>query len=100
MNCSNSHRIPAKLALLYFLIVGRCVAQGSDPKPRDATTAILAAFDKYQVVGMGAAHGFKERDDFILALIQNTEFPVKVNDIVVECGNRLYQDTLDRYIAG
>ena len=29
--------------------------QASDPKPQDATKAILAAFDKYEVVGMGAA---------------------------------------------
>jgi len=74
--------------------------QGRDPKPQDATRAILAAFDKYEVVGMGAAHGFKELDDFILSLIRNPVFPDKVNTIVVECGNCLYQDVLDRYIAG
>jgi hypothetical protein len=89
-----------KLALICLLILGRCVAQGIDPQPRNATQAILEAFDKYQLVGMGAAHGLKDRDDFILALIQNPAFPAKVNDIVVECGNRLYQKTLDRYIAG
>src|SRR5689334_11467101 len=74
--------------------------QASDPKPQDATKAILAAFDKYEVVGVGAAHGFKELDDYILSLIRNPAFPNKVNDIVVECGNCLYQDVLDRYIAG
>jgi hypothetical protein len=65
-----------------------------------STKAILAAFDKYQVVGMGAAHGFKDLDDYILSLIRNPAFPDNVNDIVVECGNCLYQDILDRYIAG
>jgi hypothetical protein len=73
---------------------------GSDPKPVDATAAILAAFDKYEVVGISAAHGNKDLDDFLLKLIRNPAFPRKVNDVVVECGNSLYQSTLDRYIAG
>jgi hypothetical protein len=41
---------------------------------------------------MGAAHGFKDLDDYILSLIRNQAFPDKVNDIVVKCGNCLYQD--------
>jgi hypothetical protein len=49
---------------------------------------------------MEPAHAFKDLDDYILSLIADPAFPDKVNDIVVECGNRLYQRTLDRYIAG
>jgi hypothetical protein len=74
--------------------------KGSNPKPGDAERAVLAAFDKYEVVGMSAAHGNKDPDDFILHLIRNPAFPSKVQDVVVECGNSLYQPTLDRYIAG
>jgi hypothetical protein len=74
--------------------------KGSDPKPADAETTILAAFDKYEVVGISAAHGNKDLDDFILHLIRNPAFPGKVNVVAVECGNSLYQPTLDRYIAG
>lgn len=73
---------------------------GSDPSPEPAVPAILAAFDKYEVVGMPEAHGFKDQDDFILSLIRNPGFPKKVNDIAVECGNSLYQPVLDLYIAG
>jgi len=73
---------------------------GTDPKPENATTAILAAFDKYEVVAMDSAHGNKDLDDFILDLIRNPGFPGKVNDIAVECGNSLYQPILDRYMAG
>jgi uncharacterized iron-regulated protein len=93
-------RTPARLAVLVFLCRAVSVSQGVDPQPQDAAQTILAAFEKYQVVGMGADHGFKDLDDFILSLIQNPAFPGTVNDIVVECGNRRYQDTLDRYIAG
>jgi hypothetical protein len=103
MNAHKSLRFPTQLSwlvLIIFLSGAGVFAQQRDPKPQDATKAILAAFDKYEVVGMGAAHGFKELDDYILSLIRNPAFPDKVNTIVVECGNCLYQDTLDRYIAG
>ncbi len=73
---------------------------GSEAIPEPAVPAILAAFDKYEVVAMPEAHGMKDMDDFILTLIRNPAFSEKVNDIVVECGNSLYQPILDRYIAG
>jgi hypothetical protein len=73
---------------------------GSEPTPEAAIPAILAAFDKYEVVGMPEAHGMKDVDDFILSLIRTPAFSEKVNDIAVECGNALYQPVLDRYIAG
>ncbi len=73
---------------------------GAEPGPEPAVPAILAAFDKYEVVGMPEAHGQKDLDDFILSLIRNPSFPEKVHDIAVECGNSLYQAELDRYIAG
>ena len=73
---------------------------GADPKPENATEAVLAAFGKYEVVALSAAHGNKDLDDFILNLIRNPAFPSKVNDIAVECGNALHQPILDRYISG
>jgi hypothetical protein len=76
------------------------ILNGRNPKPEDATGAILHAFDKYEVVGMDAAHGNKDLDDLILHLVRDPAFPHKVNDVVVECGNSLYQGALDRYIAG
>lgn len=73
---------------------------GSEPIPQPAIPAILAAFDKYEVVGMPEAHGMKDMDDFIFSLIRDPEFPKKVQDIAVECGNSLYQPLLDRYMVG
>ena len=71
-----------------------------EPTPKPAIPTILTTFDRYEVVGMPAGHGMKDVDDFVLALIRDPRFPVKVNDIAVECGNSLYQPVLDRYIAG
>jgi hypothetical protein len=72
----------------------------SEPTPQPAIPTILATFDRYEVVAMPAAHGMKDLDDFVLSLIRDPAFPVKVNDIAVECGNALYQPVLDRHIAG
>jgi hypothetical protein len=86
-----------------FLTPPGALAQTQQAKPgspEPATAAILAAFDKYEIVGLPAAHGMKDLDDFILSLIRNPAFSEKVNDIEVECGNPLYQPVLDRYIAG
>jgi hypothetical protein len=57
----------------------------SELTPEPAVPAILAAFDKYEVVGMSEGHGMKDVDDFILSLIRNPAFSDKVNDIEVEC---------------
>jgi hypothetical protein len=76
------------------------VTKANTPEPKPAQKAILDLFQKYEVVGMSVDHGEKDLDDFIFALIRNPEFPNRVNDIAVECGNSLYQPILDRYIAG
>ncbi len=73
---------------------------GSEPTQEPAVPAVLAAFDKYEVVGIPEGHGMKDMDDFILSVIRDPAFSKKVNDIAVECGNSLYQPVLDRYIAG
>jgi hypothetical protein len=89
--------------LAMFLIQPDSRAQTPQAKPASpepATAAILAAFDKYEIVGLPSAHGMKDLDDFILSLIRNPAFSEKVNDLEVECGNSLYQPVLDRYIAG
>ena len=92
------------VALLSILAVlsasGQARSDGAEPVAEPAVTAVLAAFDKYEVVGMPAAHGLKDLDDLILTLIRNPGFWKKVNDIEIECGNSLYQDRLDGYTSG
>ena len=113
MSIFGSGRIRKVLAVyfgcttLLFLMAVRAANQTertkvtfSEPTPEPAIPAILAAFDRYEVVAMPQAHGMKDVDDFILSLIRNPGFPEKVNDIEVECGNSLYQPVLDRYLAG
>ena len=47
----------------------------ADPKPEPAIPAILAAFDKYEVVAMPEDHGLKDLDDLIFGLVRNPAFP-------------------------
>jgi hypothetical protein len=72
----------------------------AEPIPQPAISAILAAFDKYEVVAMPQGHGMQDLNNFIFSLIRNPAFSEKVNDIEVEFGNSLYQPMIDRYIAG
>lgn len=67
-------------------------ATASDPRPEDATRAILEAFDSFRIVALGDRHG--------MSLIRHPGFAAAANDIVVECVNSLFQPVLDRYIAG
>src|SRR5690348_3788460 len=99
------HHVLSRSFLLFMAIVPTLTfAQsqqpkpaGAEPIPEPAIPAILAAFDKYEVVALPAIHERKDMDDFILTLIRNPGLPNKVQDIVVECGNSLYQGVLDRY---
>jgi hypothetical protein len=97
-SAQESHQKPTIVQTKYD--VQPSAPEKNNPHPEDPTKAVLAAFDKYEVVGMGAGHGYKDLDDLILHLLRDPAFPDKVNDVVVECGNSLYQSTLDRYIAG
>lgn len=69
-------------------------------RPENAVQAILAAFDRYPVVALGMSHRQQDEADFSLELIRAPRFAAKVKNIVVECGNPLYQSVLDRYLAG
>jgi len=83
-----------------LLIIGPiCIAQ-VDPKPQDATTAVLHAFEAHDIVMFGEIHGNKQEYEWLRSLIARPEFADRVDDIVMEYGNSLYQKSVDRYIAG
>jgi hypothetical protein len=71
-----------------------------DAKPVDATRAIIQGFDTHSLVMFGEVHENKQEYEFLRALVSSPQFADKVDDIVVEYGNSLYQKAVDRYIAG
>lgn len=92
--------ILAQLVLAATISAAQAPTKPADPVPEPAISAVLAAFDKYEVVAMPQDHGMQDLDDLIFSLIRNPAFSEKVNTIVFESGNSLYQPILDRYIAG
>ncbi len=77
-SCDNC-RVPRLGCVVLFLMVvlpaasqappRKPTASGSTPEP--AIPAILAAFDRYEVVAMPEGHGMKDVDDLILSLIRD-----------------------------
>lgn len=68
--------------------------------PQDATKAMIQAISTHQIVMFGETHGSKQEYEWLCKLVKTPEFADRVDDIVVEFGNSLYQKTVDRYIAG
>jgi len=89
--------------LLLSVFMGLCyagAATGQQGQPRDAAAGITAAFQDHDLVLFGEIHGNKQEYEFLRALVANPAFADRVDDIVVEFGNSLYQKSVDRYIAG
>lgn len=75
-------------------------AQTESRKPVDPVQAVIAAFDRFNLVGLGERHGVLEDSKFRLKLIRDPAFSRKVNDVVIEFGNPRYQSVLDRFVNG
>ncbi len=74
-------------------------AQGS-PQVENATTAVVRAFETHDIVMFGEVHGNKQEYEWLRSLVATPEFADRVDDIVVEFGNSLYQKSVDRYVSG
>ena len=81
------------------MLASLCSAQ-TNPIPRNATEAILQAFETHDIVMLGEIHNNKQEYEWLQSLIANPEFADRVDDVVMELGNSLYQKTVDRYVAG
>ena len=86
-------------AATFFVLTPICTSQ-SNPKPEEATTAVWHALETHDIVMIGEIHGNKQEYEWLTSLIATPEFADRVDDIVMEFGNSLYQKSVDRYIAG
>ena len=83
------------------LLLGMKLRFGNGPaQPVPAIPALLQAFDKYPVVALGEGHWSRQAGDFYVALVRTPGFAERVNVVVLECANSLYQPLLDRYMNG
>lgn len=86
-------------SVLVFALASLCLAQ-VDPGPKNATAAVLNAFETHDIVMLGEIHGNKQEYKWLDSLVADPEFADRIDDIVMEFGNSLYQKSVDRYIAG
>ena len=86
------------------VVVSSVAQQTASPRPAvplDPVTTIIDAFRTHSLVGLGeGTHGGEQDLAFRRLLIRDPRFAATVNDIVVEGGNSLYQDVMDRFVAG
>lgn len=100
-------RVAKVLFIIILLVVSTIIpadisgqSRLDNPKPTEAVEALINAFDRYPLVALGEVHWSQTEHELVYSLIKHPDFANKVNDIVVEFGNALYQPIMDRYIAG
>jgi hypothetical protein len=84
----------------WFLFSLAAICWCAEPEPQPAVDAILGAFDRVPIVALGMSHRLQDEADLSLTVIRDPRFAEKVRNIVVECGNPLYQTLMDRYTEG
>ena len=63
-----------------------------------AVDFVLEKLDQYPIVGIGDLHMCLQYFQFLQQLVKDPRLPRKVQDIVVEVGNPLYQGVVDSYV--
>lgn len=79
------------------------IAQTSETKSavaQEAFSGLISLFDQTPLVALGETHEHLQLYDFLTTLVQTEGFYTQVNDILIESGSALYQETLDQYISG
>jgi hypothetical protein len=85
-----------KFALLVLPVATVCAQTTTDP-----VQAIIAAFDRVNLVALGEHNHLSTKElEFRLRLIRDPAFARKVNDIVIEFANPIHQSVLDRFTDG
>jgi hypothetical protein len=76
----------ATVSIVHGAIFGAQV----NPKPENATPAVLRAFETHNIVMIGEIHSNKQEYDWFRSLVATPEFADRVDDIVLEMGNSLF----------
>jgi hypothetical protein len=72
---------------------------GSALVPLDPYDELLDRMEIHRLVALGDLHMCQQFHDVVQTLLRQPALPDRIDDIVVEFGNALYQDVADRYIV-
>ncbi len=75
-------------------------ANTAQPHVETATRALVEALQSHSIVMFGESHANKQEYAWLCSLVKDKAFHARVDDIVLEFGNSLYQNSVDRYVAG
>jgi hypothetical protein len=87
-------------ATILLVFLGGTITVAQEPKPENATNAIVRAFKTHNIVMLGEFHGNKQLYEWLRQLVATPAFADRVDDIVMEFGNSLYQKSVDEYGSG
>src|SRR5690242_11794838 len=73
------------------------VEGGDELQPVGGLQAVKRAVDRYPVVGLGDAHMNEQFHAFLRSVVRCPAVHHRIDDVVVEFGNGLYQDISDRF---
>lgn len=73
-------------------------AEADKDGTQDLADAVFGAFRQHRLVAIGEYHGLQEHHDALVALLTDRRLPELVDDVVIEFGNSLYQDTADGFM--
>ncbi len=93
----------SSMQLASFSMMQQTALSAPSSKPpvvRDATVAMVDAINTHAIVMFGEIHANKQEYAWLCRLVRDPAFHARVDDIVVEFGNSLYQESVDRWIAG
>ena len=91
------------LALAAATLVVTTTAAQRTPKPAtpvDAVDGLMRAFRSHRIVVFNEFHDSEAQHAFLRSLIRDPRFTAVVDDLVIEFGNALYQDVVDRWARG
>jgi hypothetical protein len=97
---SKFHRLPVRLASFGAMQQPASAPGQSMPSPvQDATAAMVEAINTHTIVMFGETHANKQEYSWLCSLVRDPAFHARVDDIVVEFGNSLFQKSVDGWIA-
>ena len=91
--------LPTAILFVFFLC-GTITGAQQNPRPENATKAIVRAFQTHDIVMLGEFHDNKQLYEWLRQLVATPAFADRVDDIVMEFGNSLYQKSVDEYVSG
>jgi hypothetical protein len=102
-----SIQLRATITLVATLLVtgchGRAARQHAEARElphSDGVAAIALALDSFPIVAIADLHGAAELGAFRNRLLSDPRVLDRINDVVIEAGNSLYQPLADRYVRG